>query len=321
MDQYNANKTLFAHVFEKSIIAACQTTSLLVVRDLLISSVAATSIDSVPVKAEGGVKSLRAQEQEREQDQHHRRLASSSQVTISYTIVSFTASDSFTVLSSNLQKSITSGSFNTILSSYAESLGATALIGATSSQIIVANKLATDASGSTRNTIATQNLVVGLVILACCLASGLVAYFRIHSKYKQQKELAEEEGRKEAALFDTGGNGNDVMDVVDVYLSHAHGPDNANRDTHERVAAINALLLAKGLTTRFDDERNVDPRLRPRGMHRKISSGIDNAKTTIVFITEEYRKCVNGVGINGAKDIARYGKLVIAHLLTQKNTH
>jgi len=319
MDQYSANKTIYTKVLQSAVIASCHTTSQLVVRDWLVTGVATTSNDVskeavIAAGERGGGKSTR-------------RVTSASQVTISYTIISFTPSDSFSVLSTNLKNSIASGSFDTLLSSYAQALGASALVGATSSEILVTNKLNTDASDSSpsNNLLVAQSLVIGLVILGCCLFSCTVAYARVLARYMLREkevsrnggfqELVDAEGDEERGELSIPQNA-DIDDqdeedneMVDVYISHAHGQDGASRDAHTRVSKINDLLIARGLSTRFDDQRNLDPRQRPRGMNRKIVCGIQKAKVVIVFVSEEYRKCVNGAGFSGTKDIVRYGEL------------
>jgi hypothetical protein len=71
----------------------------------------------------------------------------------------------------------------------------------------------------------------------------------------------------------------------DVFLSHDWGKDNIN---HEKVKIINKALKKKGLITWFDEEQMEG------NIVTRMTEGIEKAKCVLVFITENYRKKVNG---------------------------
>jgi len=68
------------------------------------------------------------------------------------------------------------------------------------------------------------------------------------------------------------------------------------RNNHKRVSAINNALKGEGITTWFDDEKlNGD-------IVRQMTSGIDNAKIVIVFLTQTYIDKVRGESRKGIND-------------------
>ena len=68
----------------------------------------------------------------------------------------------------------------------------------------------------------------------------------------------------------------------DVYLTHDGGVDGAGRHTQQRVAAVNAYLRQRGLTTWFDGERLQG------NVVDKMGAGIDDSEVVAVFVTQSY---------------------------------
>jgi len=72
------------------------------------------------------------------------------------------------------------------------------------------------------------------------------------------------------------------------FLTHDWGVDENGRSNHARVSTFNAALQAMGIDTWFDEERM-------RGnIVAAMTSGIDNTKCCVVFITQRYMEKVNG---------------------------
>lgn len=71
---------------------------------------------------------------------------------------------------------------------------------------------------------------------------------------------------------------------TDVFLSHDWGIDGKN---HLKIAEVNKVLKGRGLSTWFDSEKMEG------NIKSKMSSGIDNCRVVLVFITENYAKKVN----------------------------
>jgi len=84
--------------------------------------------------------------------------------------------------------------------------------------------------------------------------------------------------------------------TFDVFLTHNWGDDESKRDNHARVALINDALQKEKITTWFDDERLEGD------IVQQMTSGIDNSKIVIVFLTRKYIDKVNGKGDKGASD-------------------
>jgi WD40 repeat protein len=80
--------------------------------------------------------------------------------------------------------------------------------------------------------------------------------------------------------------------LTDVFLTHAWGVDELNRDNHERVATINDALKSTGFITWFDSERMTGD------IADQMVTGIDNASVIIVFVTQRYMEKVNGSNAN-----------------------
>ena len=76
------------------------------------------------------------------------------------------------------------------------------------------------------------------------------------------------------------------------FLSHAWSKDEQDRDTHARVSKINRWLNDKWIDTWFDEKDLHDD------ITRAMTSGIDNTKCVVVFITKRYIEKVNGTNPN-----------------------
>lgn len=76
---------------------------------------------------------------------------------------------------------------------------------------------------------------------------------------------------------------------TDVFLSHNWGLDESGRNNHYRVSLINKALKAHGYQTWFDEDCITGD------IVEKMSTGIEQAKCFIVFITRKYHDKVNGI--------------------------
>ena len=84
--------------------------------------------------------------------------------------------------------------------------------------------------------------------------------------------------------------------TYDVFLSHDWGVDAQGRNTHHRVAALNAALKQRGIATWFDSDQ----------MHgnvvERMAEGIDNSECVVVCVTENYIAKAAGNGPRGVDD-------------------
>ena len=78
--------------------------------------------------------------------------------------------------------------------------------------------------------------------------------------------------------------------------SHDWGTDALGRSNHERVLLVKKLLHACGLRCWLDEEQMQGD------VNDKMTEGIDNAETVIVFVTGRYITKAAGKGPNGAND-------------------
>ena len=76
-----------------------------------------------------------------------------------------------------------------------------------------------------------------------------------------------------------------VSNKTDIFLSHDWGIDNIN---HRKVSAINDALKKKGLKTWFDAEKMQGD------IKSDMSTGIDNSRIVLIFITERYERKLIG---------------------------
>lgn len=82
----------------------------------------------------------------------------------------------------------------------------------------------------------------------------------------------------------------------DLFISHDWGVDELNRNNHDRVSKINALLQTSGCKTWFDDEQM-------RGsINSRMAKGISESATFAVFLTNNYIKKASGLGSKGEDD-------------------
>mmetsp|Transcript_17723 Transcript_17723/g.25570 ORF Transcript_17723/g.25570 Transcript_17723/m.25570 type:complete len:643 (+) Transcript_17723:39-1967(+) len=72
---------------------------------------------------------------------------------------------------------------------------------------------------------------------------------------------------------------------TDVFLTHDWG---INQFNHKRVARVNKALQSRGITTWFDDEQMEGD------IKSKMTSGIDQSRVVVTFITSRYMKKVAG---------------------------
>ena len=72
---------------------------------------------------------------------------------------------------------------------------------------------------------------------------------------------------------------------TDVFLTHDWG---VNQFNHKRVSKINKALQSRGITTWFDDEQMEGD------IKSKMTTGIDQSRVVITFITSRYMKKVAG---------------------------
>lgn len=73
-----------------------------------------------------------------------------------------------------------------------------------------------------------------------------------------------------------------VEQRYDVFLTHDWGTDGEGRRTHERVAAVNRALKARGLRTNFDEDRLQG------NVVDKMCAGIDDSDVIVVFVSSNY---------------------------------
>jgi hypothetical protein len=67
------------------------------------------------------------------------------------------------------------------------------------------------------------------------------------------------------------------------FLSHDWGHASLNYLNHNRISCINRALRSRGLSTWFDEERIINR------IDEKIIEGLENTKTMVVFLTENYQ--------------------------------
>ena len=79
--------------------------------------------------------------------------------------------------------------------------------------------------------------------------------------------------------------------AVAVVHTHCFLTHNWAGGNHERVAAVNRALKARGLSVWFDDERMTGQ------VQQVMANGIENTQCVVVFITSLYRDKVNGVDL------------------------
>ena len=72
---------------------------------------------------------------------------------------------------------------------------------------------------------------------------------------------------------------------TDVFLTHDWG---VNQFNHKRVSKVNAALKQRGITTWFDDEQMEGD------IKSKMTSGIDQSRVVVTFITSRYMRKVAG---------------------------
>jgi hypothetical protein len=70
---------------------------------------------------------------------------------------------------------------------------------------------------------------------------------------------------------------------TDAFFTHNWGPDSEGRDNHQRVALVVKEMQNRGLGCWFDSERMTG------AVRRKMTTGIDNTKCMIIFITNKYK--------------------------------
>jgi len=87
------------------------------------------------------------------------------------------------------------------------------------------------------------------------------------------------------------------MTYKDIFLSHAWGTDDENRNNHERVKILSKLLLNKGYSVWFDENEIIG------NIDNSIMKGITNAQVVLVCLTEKYcNKINNSVYHNSPND-------------------
>lgn len=67
------------------------------------------------------------------------------------------------------------------------------------------------------------------------------------------------------------------------FLSHDWGHASLKYPNHSRISRINRALKSRGLSTWFDEERIINR------IDEKIIEGLENTKTMVVFLTENYQ--------------------------------
>jgi hypothetical protein len=87
---------------------------------------------------------------------------------------------------------------------------------------------------------------------------------------------------------------------TDAFLTHDWGVDECGRDNHARVALVSAALQSAGVKTWFDTDRMCGD------VKQTMSSGVENTRVVVAFITERYVVKASGTGTNGANDNCKY---------------
>jgi hypothetical protein len=77
------------------------------------------------------------------------------------------------------------------------------------------------------------------------------------------------------------------MTYKDIFLSHAWGTDDENRNNHQRVKLLSKLLLNKGYSVWFDENDIIG------NIDNSIIKGISNAQVVLVCLTEKYCDKIN----------------------------
>ena len=86
----------------------------------------------------------------------------------------------------------------------------------------------------------------------------------------------------------------------DAFLTHDWGEDAQGRSNHERVKQVKDALDANGIKCWFDEERMSGE------INKKMTAGIDDSATVVVFITSRYIMKANGDGPNGSNDNCKF---------------
>ena len=73
----------------------------------------------------------------------------------------------------------------------------------------------------------------------------------------------------------------------EIFLSHAWGKDNLDRDNHKRVKQLCKLLEEKGYTVWLDENNIIG------NIDNSIIKGINNCKVVIICLTENYCNKIN----------------------------
>lgn len=73
----------------------------------------------------------------------------------------------------------------------------------------------------------------------------------------------------------------------EIFLSHAWGKDNLDRDNHKRVKQLSKLLEEKGYTVWLDENNMIG------NIDNSIIKGINNCKVVIICLTENYCNKIN----------------------------
>jgi hypothetical protein len=123
-----------------------------------------------------------------------------------------------------------------------------------------------------------------------------------------EEEEDEQKHAAPAGADDAQAGGAAAPPPLDVFLSHSWGDDAEGRDNHARVAQINTLLQARGLTTWFDEQGNMSG-----NTLQAMTAGIDRARVVLVFVTRAYVNKCNKEGNDNCKlefEYAYYRKSV-----------
>ena len=81
-----------------------------------------------------------------------------------------------------------------------------------------------------------------------------------------------------------------------VFLSHDWGVDAQGRNTHDRVAVLNAALKERGVSTWFDSDQMQG------NIVERMAEGIDNSECVLVCVTDNYVTKAAGHGVRGSDD-------------------
>ena len=87
------------------------------------------------------------------------------------------------------------------------------------------------------------------------------------------------------------------MTYKDIFLSHAWGTDDENRNNHQRVKLLSKLLLNKGYSVWFDENDIIG------NIDNSIIKGISNAQVVLVCLTEKYCDKINNSVYHNAQTI------------------